>query len=78
MTEHKHNICYLRNTELNPELAAKIWPFINAYREHDPVPTWRDFKEDGIDRIEEESLLEIIVDQYEHDQESVTACEEVL
>lgn len=74
MTEYKHNICYLRHTELQPEVAAKLWPFINAYRDHDPAPNWREYKADGIDRIEQESLLEIIRDQHE----SVTECEEAL
>ncbi len=59
----------MRYIELEPEIAAKIFPFVNAYRPHDPAPTWREFREDGVDRIEEESLMDIIVDQYEAEAE---------
>ena len=63
-------IYQLRNIELDPTVAAKLWPFTQAYRPHDPAPTWRDFKADGIDKVDEESLMDIIVDQYESERES--------
>jgi hypothetical protein len=66
---YNHQIYQLRSIELDPTVAAKLWPFTNAYRPHDPAPTWREFKADGVDKIEEESLMEIIVDQYEADRE---------
>ena len=60
-------IYQLRNIELDPTVAAKLWPFINSYRSHDPAPTWREFKADGVDKVDEESLMAVIIDQYESD-----------
>ena len=60
-------IYQLRNIELDPTVAAKLWPFINSYRSHDPAPTWREFKADGVDKVDEESLMDVIIDQYESD-----------
>jgi hypothetical protein len=54
----------LRYTELNPELAAKLWPFIQARRPHEDPPTWRDLQAQGLEKIEEDSLMDIIEDQY--------------
>ena len=34
-----HPIRHLRNAELDPELALRLAPFINAHRDHDPIPT---------------------------------------
>ena len=65
-----NTIYNLRNVELDPALAAKLWPFINARRPHSEAPTWREFKEDGVEKIEEESLMDIIIDQYEARKES--------
>jgi hypothetical protein len=62
-----NTIYNLRNVQLDPALAAKLFPFINAYRPHDAAPTWREFKADGVDKIEEESLMDLIEDQYEAD-----------
>jgi hypothetical protein len=64
----RNEIYQLRHIELDPSDAAKLWPFTQAYRPHDPVPSWREFKADGIDKIEEESLLEVIIDQYDSEQ----------
>ena len=64
-----NTIYNLRNVELDPALAAKLFPFVNAYRPHDPAPTWREFKEDGVDKIEKESLMDIIIDQHEYNKE---------
>jgi hypothetical protein len=60
----------LRYTELNPELAAKLYPFINAYRPHDQPPTWQELKASGLEKIEEDSLMDIIADQYEAEKEA--------
>ena len=59
-----NTIYNLRNVELDPALAAKLFPFVNAYREHDPAPTWRELKADGLGKVDEDSLMEIIEDQY--------------
>ena len=64
-----NKIYNLRNVELDPALAAKLFPFVNAYRPHDPAPTWREFKEAGVEKIEEESLMDIIIDQHEYNKE---------
>ena len=34
-----HPIRHLRHAELDPELALRLAPFINAHRDHDPIPT---------------------------------------
>jgi hypothetical protein len=64
-----NTIYNLRNVELDPALAAKLWPFINARRPHSEAPTWREFKEDGVDKVDKESLMDIIIDQREYDKE---------
>jgi hypothetical protein len=64
-----NTIYNLRNVELDPAVAAKLFPFINAYRPHDTAPTWREFKEDGVDKVDKESLMDIIIDQREYDKE---------
>ena len=60
----KNNIYDLRYVQLEPALAAKLFPFVNAYRPHDPAPTWQELKASGLEKIEEESLMDIIEDQY--------------
>jgi hypothetical protein len=67
-------IYQLRHVELEPGLAAKLYPFINAYRPHEPVRTWRDLQDEGLDKIEEESLMDIIEDQYLAEKESEEIC----
>ena len=57
----------LRDVELKPELAAKLWPFMASYRPHDKAPTWQELRASGLERVEEESLMDIIVDQHEAD-----------
>jgi hypothetical protein len=64
-----NTIYNLRNVELDPALAAKLWRFTAAYRPHDEAPTWREFKEDGVDKVDKESLMDIIIDQREYDKE---------
>jgi hypothetical protein len=65
----RNEIYQLRHIELDPSDAAKLWPFTQAYRPHDSIPTWQEFKADGIDKIEEESLMDVIIDQYECEEE---------
>lgn len=55
----------LRHQRLDPSVAAKLFPFVNAYRPHDAVPTRTDLKDAGLDRIEDESFWDMIEDQYE-------------
>jgi hypothetical protein len=67
---YNNQIYQLRQVELDPKVAAKLWPFINAWRNHDDVYSWRELKEQGLEPLEEESLMDIIVDQYEYDKET--------
>ena len=69
MGKMNNTIYNLREVELDPVIAAKLWPFINARRPHSEAPTWREFKEDGVDKVDKESLMDIIVDQREYDKE---------
>lgn len=66
---YSHQIYQLRSIELDPTVAAKLWPFTNAYKTHDPAPTWQELRDQGLEKIEEDSLMDIIVDQYEYDKE---------
>lgn len=59
----------LRHVQLDPAVVAKIFPFVNAYRPHDPAPTWRELQDQGLEKIEEDSLMDIIEDQYLAEQE---------
>jgi hypothetical protein len=65
----KDTIYKLRNVELDPALAAKLFPFTNAYRPHDPAPTWQELKAQGLEKVDEDSLMDIIIDQHEYDKE---------
>ena len=38
MSEAAHPIYHLRNANLDPKLAAMLWPFIHANRPHDDIP----------------------------------------
>jgi hypothetical protein len=64
-----NKIYQLRQVELEPGLAAKLWPFINARRPLSDPPTWRDLQAQGLEKIEEDSLLDIIIDQHEYEKE---------
>ena len=59
-----NNIYNLRHAKLDPTLQAKLFPFVNAYRPHDEAPTWRELKADGFEKADEDSLMDIIEDQY--------------
>ena len=60
----KNNIYDLRYVELEPALAAKLFPFVNSYRPHDKPLSWRELKDEGLEKVEKESLMDIIEDQY--------------
>jgi hypothetical protein len=62
MTQTIYN---LRHVELDPSLAAKLFPFTNAYRPHDPIQNWRELRDSGLDKVEEDSVMDVIRDQYE-------------
>ncbi len=64
-----NTIYNLRDVELDPAVAAKLWPFINARRPHSEAPTWREFKEAGVEKVDKESLMDIIIDQHEYNKE---------
>jgi hypothetical protein len=59
----------IRFKELSPKEAALLWRFTAAYRPHDPAPTWQEFKEAGVEKVDKESLMDIIIDQREYDKE---------
>ena len=54
----------LRHQRLDPSVAAKLFPFVNAYRPHDAAPTRTDLKDEGLDRIEDESFWDLVEEQY--------------
>lgn len=49
---------------LDPKDAALLWRFTAAYRPHDTPYTWQELRSQGLERLEEDSLMEIIEDQY--------------
>lgn len=62
-----------RLKELDPKDAALLWRFTAAYRPHDQPPTWQDLKASGLEKIEEDSLMDIIEDQYLAEKETEEA-----
>ena len=58
------DIYQLRNVELAPELAAKLWPFVNARRPHDEPRSWRTLREEGLERVETEDVWTMIEEQH--------------
>lgn len=58
------SIYALRETELSPTLAPKLWPFINAYRPHDEPRSWKVLREEGLEKIEPESTWDLIEEQH--------------
>jgi hypothetical protein len=59
----------IRQKELSPKEAALLWRFTAAYRPHDPAPTWQELKAQGLEKVDEDSLMDIIIDQYEYEKE---------
>jgi len=59
----------IRYKELSAKEAALLWRFTAAYRPHDPAPTWQELKAQGLEKVDEDSLMDIIIDQHEHDKE---------
>ena len=51
MSQPSHPIYHLRNSNLDPELALRLAPFLNAHRPHSDIPT----NEELGDRIPNES-----------------------
>lgn len=47
----------LRSVTLPGEVQAKLWPFLNAYRPHDEVETWKDLRENGLEPVEKQSVV---------------------
>ena len=58
------SLLHLRNQELAPELAAKLAPFIAAWKPHTRAPHDYELKEAGYVRIETESFTEELNEQY--------------
>lgn len=54
----------MRYLELEPELAAKLWMFTQAWRPHDSIQSWRQLRDEGYDPIEKESTLDELNDYY--------------
>jgi hypothetical protein len=61
---YNHQIYQLRHVELDPQVVAKIWPFVNAYRPHDPIVSWRELRADGNEPIEKDSALDELNEHY--------------
>ena len=59
----------LRHVELDPYLAVRLYPFINARRPHDPAPTWQELRAQGLEKVEEESVMDVVMDQREYEKE---------
>ena len=55
----------MRHERLDSATAAKLFPFINAYRPHDAAPTRTELKDSGLEKVEEESFWDEITDQHE-------------
>ena len=49
-------IYYLKYARLDPDLAFKLRPFINAYAPHGKVRTWRELRAEGLKPIEKETM----------------------
>jgi len=47
----------LRSVTLPDEMQAKLWPFLNAYRPHDEVETWKDLRENGLEPVKKPSVV---------------------
>ncbi len=58
------SLYHLRDSELAPELAAKLAPFILAYAPHSRAPHDYELKEAGYVRIEKESFTEELNEAY--------------
>ena len=58
-----------RLQQLDPKDAALLWRFTAAYRDHDQPLSWRELKDSGLEKVEDESLMDIIEDQYLAEQE---------
>ena len=52
----QHPIYYLKDAQLDPSLAAKLRPIINAYAPHGRVKTWRELRAEGLEPIEHETM----------------------
>jgi hypothetical protein len=61
---YNHQIYQLRQVEMDPKVAAKLWPFINAYRPHDSVQSWRELRAEGYEPVEKDSALDERNDHY--------------
>jgi hypothetical protein len=61
---YNHQIYQLRQVELDPTVAAKLWPFINSYRPHDSIVSWRELRADGNEPVEKESALDELNEYY--------------
>jgi hypothetical protein len=60
-----------RNSELNPAEAALLWRFTQAYRPHDSVPTPKELRDQGLERIDPETVMDTVRDQFEAEKEEV-------
>jgi len=58
------SLYYLRECELEPEVAAKLAPFINAWRPHTRAPHSYELKEAGYVRIEKETFMDDLEEDY--------------
>ena len=56
-----------RHTELDPHEAALLWRFTQAYRPHDEVPTPRELRAQGLERVYLETVMDTVREQFEEE-----------
>jgi hypothetical protein len=58
------SLYYLRDKELPAHLAAKLAPFIRSWAPHSKPPKTTELKAQGYERIEKESFVDLLEDNY--------------
>jgi len=61
-----------RHAQLKPADASLLWRFTQAYRPHDTPQSWQELKAQGLERVEEENMMDLVRDQFEVSSESDT------
>lgn len=58
------SLLHLRNQELAPELAAKLAPFVYAWRPLSQRPTTQELKAEGYEKVDEMTFYEELEEVY--------------
>ncbi len=58
------SLYHLRECELGAGLAYKLAPFVRCYAPFDPLPTLAELRDAGYTRIEKESFVEDLTEEY--------------